>query len=182
MTVLGGGVHHQCAHRLSGRIGGARRSATGTKATTEGRVCLATDCAEVRLANVGCPASARPGSIGCNRDRRAGSDHCRCTDSQGSMRMFAYHLCETPPVERTAGAFEAHSVSVGGFACHDNCHLRRSGAQTGRFAHPASVNGRPADAPSSQPRSNASLRDPAMESRDQLEHCTGGHARGRGRV
>ena len=28
------------------------------------------------------------------------------------MRMFAYHLCETPPVERTADAFEAHSVSV----------------------------------------------------------------------
>ena len=26
--------------------------------------------------------------------------------------MFAYYLCETPPVERTADAFEAHSVSV----------------------------------------------------------------------
>jgi hypothetical protein len=40
---------------------GARRSATETKATTVGRVCSATDCAEVRRANVGCSASARPG-------------------------------------------------------------------------------------------------------------------------
>ena len=52
--------------------------------------------------------------LAVTRDRRAGSDHCRCTDSQGSVRMFAYHLCETPPLERTADAFEAHSVSVGG--------------------------------------------------------------------
>src|SRR6476620_10434188 len=59
---------------------------------------------------------ARVGASGARlavtRDRRAGSDHCRCRDSQGSVRMFAYHLCETPPVERTADAFEAHSVSV----------------------------------------------------------------------
>ena len=48
------------------------------------------------------PPRPVPGSIGGNRNRRAGSDHCRCTDSQGSMRMFAYRLCETPLVERTA--------------------------------------------------------------------------------
>lgn len=39
--------------------------------------------------------------------------------SQGSMRMFAYHLCETPLVERTASAFEAHGVSVGAFGWWD---------------------------------------------------------------
>ena len=32
------------------------------------------------------------------------------------MRMLAYHEGETPLVERTAGAFVAHSVSVGGLA------------------------------------------------------------------
>src|SRR6476469_10902629 len=59
------------------------------------------------------PRIGAPGArLAVTRDRRAGSDHCRCADSQGSVRMFAYHLCETPPVERTADAFEAHSVSV----------------------------------------------------------------------
>lgn len=29
--------------------------------------------------------------------------------------MFAYHPCETPLVERSTGALEAHSLSVGGF-------------------------------------------------------------------
>ena len=43
------------------------------------------------------------GSIGCNRDRR----------------MFAYQPCETPLVERTTGALEAHSLSVGGFGLRD---------------------------------------------------------------
>jgi hypothetical protein len=58
----------------------------------------------------------RPGASGARlayRGHGAGSDR-RCTDSQGSLRMLAYHLCETPLVERTAGAFVAHSVSVGG--------------------------------------------------------------------
>jgi hypothetical protein len=29
------------------------------------------------------------------------------------MRMFAYHPCETPLVERTTGALEAHSLPLG---------------------------------------------------------------------
>ena len=28
------------------------------------------------------------------------------------VRIFAYHLCKTPPVERTVDAFDAHSMSV----------------------------------------------------------------------
>ena len=48
--------------------------------------------------------------------------------ARASMRMFAYHLCETPPVERTADAFEAHSVSVGGSPYGDHiCPLEDLG-------------------------------------------------------
>src|SRR5690349_344466 len=52
------------------------------------------------------------GSSCCSRDRGAESVECRCTDSQGSLRMFAYHLCEKCAGQRTAGAFEAHNLSV----------------------------------------------------------------------
>jgi hypothetical protein len=40
------------------------------------------------------------------------------------MRMLAYHEGETPLVERTAGAFVAHSVSVGGFVNGTTCPIR----------------------------------------------------------
>ena len=42
--------------------------------------------------------------------------------------MLAYHLCETLLVERTADAFEAHSVSVGGSPYGDHiCPLEDLG-------------------------------------------------------
>jgi len=79
------------------------------------RVCSATDCAEVRL-RTGCPADASGAPVAVTVMAAAGSDQCRCTDDQGSTRMFADHLYETPLFSRTAGAFEPHSVSVGGSA------------------------------------------------------------------
>ena len=100
MTVLGRWCAPSMCTSLSRRIGGARRSATGTEATT---VCSA--WAEVRSEWRTWDAAPRHvrGSIGCNRDRR----------------MFAYQPCETPLVERTTGALEAHSLSVGGFGLRD---------------------------------------------------------------
>ena len=55
--------------------------------------------------------------------------------------MFAYHLCETPPVERTADPFEAHSVSVGGSPYGDHiCPLEDLGLlERGRLFCPGST-------------------------------------------
>ena len=57
----------------------------------------------------------------CGRDNGAGSDHSRCTDSQDSVRMFAYHLCETALVCRVldprrfrAGPQRARDAATGG--------------------------------------------------------------------
>ena len=60
MTVLEGGVHINVhivclSNRWCATVGNRNESHHVS------RICSATDCAEVRRENVGCPASARPG-------------------------------------------------------------------------------------------------------------------------